>query len=79
MTTMYDFSAESWMLCVVANVPPLLLACSVAGPPHRLRITARMLKPSLCSLPAKPAAWSGSVAETPWHEAVSGASWKVYK
>ncbi len=34
---MCDSSAESRMLCIVANVPPLLLACSVAGPPHRLK------------------------------------------
>ena len=52
LTTMCDSSAESWMLCIVANVPPLLSACSVAGPPHGLRIIARMRKRSHCHLPA---------------------------
>ena len=52
LTTMCDFSAESWMLCIVANVPPLVLTCSVAWPPHGLRIIARMHKRSQSHLPA---------------------------
>ena len=37
LTYMCVFSAASWMLCIVANVPLLILGCSVAGPPHRLK------------------------------------------
>ena len=38
LTTMCGFSAESWMLCAVANVPPLSLAGSAPWPLRIARI-----------------------------------------